>query len=140
MPRTPPRDRPLLRLLRAAWDLVTLWWRVDRVRPSAAEAALLRLEPPCVTIFDGGAIEVVRRNVEETPDGPRVVYECRTDDGPRWLVVVPGGLGRAPVARWLNGGITAGGPAQRAGSRSDKTPTPSTPECFLTDPTSPQPS
>src|SRR5258708_6977634 len=76
------------RPLYCAWlDLVARWWRIDRLRVSPREGELLRLQPGCVLTVNGIPAEVRGRIVLHERDGPRVVYECQTEQGPARLEV-----------------------------------------------------
>lgn len=84
-------------LVRAVAKLLRIWWAVDRIRASPTEARLFELQPPCVAMIDGEAVEVLARRVEEG----RIVYECVRPGGVDRLLVIPGDLTSRPVVRWI---------------------------------------
>ena len=88
-------------LARALAKLLRTWWYIDRIRASPAEVRLLELQPPCVTMSDGEAVEVLGRWVQEAPDGPRIVYECLRPGGRDRLLVRPGEGPSRPRLRWI---------------------------------------
>lgn len=76
-------EAPLRTLRCALLDLLSSWWRVDRIRVSPREGELLRLEPGSVIAVKGVGVEI--RTKRSTGSG--VTYDCQTDDGPAQLEV-----------------------------------------------------
>jgi hypothetical protein len=94
----------LLRLLRS-------WWRVDRVRISPREGALLRLQPPCVLEIGNHRVEVVARR-ETKEEQTVVVYNCNTDQGPATLRINLADQGCTTAVYWqMQGSIYQLSPA-----------------------------
>ncbi len=83
--------------------MIQNWWRNDRVRVLPGEGRLLRLRPPCWLGLGGRIVEVVRRSVGHTPEGPYISYLCLTPDGAGELRVRPAPPNRCSTVRWLEG-------------------------------------
>ena len=64
--------------LRRALELLSSWWRVDRIRVAPSEGELLRLEPPAIVTVDGEDVEIVSRSVEGATVRYRGVRSCGT--------------------------------------------------------------
>lgn len=73
--------RALVRLADALWQVLVVWWQVDRVRSSPREGQLLRLPVGTVLCIAGELGEVLHRQATELAEGYLVCYTCRAHDG-----------------------------------------------------------
>jgi len=89
-------------LYRAVLDLLSTWWRVDRIRVSPREGELLRLEPGQLIAVKGACVEIcTKRNTESG-----VAYECQTDNGPARLEVQCSDNASSYNMFWSTGGLS----------------------------------
>ena len=85
-------------------ELVSSWWRVDRVRNSPREGRLLRLSPPSVLRIAGRRYRLISRRATSAGGKPCVVYHCRSPAGGCELRVIPGARARHPRVEWVVSG------------------------------------
>ena len=85
----------------SALALVADWWRVDRVRVSPHDGELLRLRVPCLLRVGTELVEVERRSVGQSNNGPYIIYHCVGERGPCQLWVTPIGRTHRPTLRWV---------------------------------------
>ncbi len=83
--------------------LLRSWWLVDRVRVAPREGRLLRLRPPCLIQVRSQTVEVLRRQVGQTANGPYVVYYCHNGLSPCQLWVRLVGSRQGSKVRWVEG-------------------------------------
>ncbi|HUG91456.1 MAG TPA: hypothetical protein VML55_11510 [Planctomycetaceae bacterium] len=92
-----------MQLLASIVRLIRSWWRVDRIRISAAEGRLLRLEPGALLTIDGQPVEVVERRAPQQPDQTLIEYDCRTAAAPCRLFVRQSAAGGGTTVEWRRG-------------------------------------
>ena len=89
-------------LWRRSRSRLKAWRGGDAIRCSPTERFWLKIEPPCVILWQGERIEVLSRREIFTEAGVAIQFDCATPRGRENLIVQPGGLHQPPICEWTS--------------------------------------